>query len=319
MQQQFVPLEETPLVALQASTSANASDIQESVEQEVIEDTETETAPLIAQQASNDLLTKAKRKVRNRRLKFLVSSAFVIGMFVLFEITMMSLIFGAHQRSRLIALIPILGCFLVSILAAVTFGLRVLFMPVDFDADELAQAGGIRALPVLLDGLWSVRSGRRKTIYSVLTTLLPQLKATDANLLTARHRKILNKSLYIESLSGSSFGILHEAPVEFTLAILKAYEQVGDATSIPFVLQLAQKKGRGARGTRQDQIREAAQDCLPLLQANTGTVGQNQTLLRAADKNVSTSDILLRPASETAAASDPAQLLRATHTDSDDY
>ena len=97
------------------------------------------------------------------------------------------------------------------------------------------------------------------------------------------------------------------------VGILKAYEQVGDTKAVPFVKTLAHRK---ARGTRRRRIHEAALDCLPLLQANTGTISQTQTLLRAADKNISASDILLRPASESD-ASDPAQLLRATHPDAD--
>jgi len=184
--------------------------------------------------------------------------------------------------------------------------------PINFDVDKLTRVGGVSAIPVLLEALNGIIASKpRKTIYHALAALLPQLKASDANLLTTGHRYFLNHVLKCEVRRGSKRNFGQQVPVEFMLAILKSYEQVGDATAVPIVEMLANEK---VRGFRQIRIQEAAKACLPLLQANNGAIGHAQTLLRAASKTDTAPDMLLRPASETAATYDPDLLLRATHS-----
>ena len=204
MQQQFAPLQETPPVNLQVAPLENPSDIEEGMEQEEIADAETETEILVARQTLADLLVKSERKIRSRRIKFWGSFAFVevINLLALFPL----IVFGYEILGEI--RLPLIELVVASMLVALIITLRVLFMPVDFGAEELVEAGGIRAIPVLLGALNSGIAPRlRKTLYSMLATLLPQLKATDANLLTARHRSMLNNLLRIETWPGSGLNV----------------------------------------------------------------------------------------------------------------
>jgi hypothetical protein len=172
------------------------------------------------------------------------------------------------------------------------------------DAEALAKMGGVKAIPILLEILQSPHTlSMHRAIITALATLLPQMRASDAGLLNAGHRRFLN-----ESLRNSPRGDFTSANRDrYVLAILKAYEQVGDAKAIPAVERLANISGKSARRV---QFREAAQACLPLLRANLPTVDSTRTLLRAASSASTSPETLLRPAtSET--VTNPDELLRA--------
>jgi hypothetical protein len=116
-----------------------------------------------------------------------------------------------------------------------------------------------------------------------LMELLPRLQASDAALLDANQRAILNRTL----LTGSS---------ELVVAILKAYEQVGDSTAIANVETLS----RGYKKWGElSSVAVAARACLPFLQERLRRAEQEQTLLRAANGNVTAPETLLRPAAST--------------------
>ena len=136
----------------------------------------------------------------------------------------------------------------------------------------------------------------------MLTGLLPRLQISDVNLLSLRHHSILNRHL------DGAWGSLTASRANFVLAILKAYEQVGGAQDLLTVERLAQGKGYAKRNK---EIREAAQDCLPYLQARADGQELRQTLLRASSESGDNSGTLLRPA-HAANITDPAQLLRAS-------
>ena len=95
--------------------------------------------------------------------------------------------------------------------------------------------------------------------------------------------------------------------LEFRLAILKALEQIGDAAAIPAVEHLANGYAYSAN---QRALKAAAQECLPLLRANFGSVEANKTLLRASSAENAAPETLLR-ASEPAPDTKPEELLRA--------
>jgi HEAT repeat protein len=131
-----------------------------------------------------------------------------------------------------------------------------------------------------------------------LVRLLPLLNATDSGLLTTRQRGCLHRVLRM----GNS-----RKQEALMVAILKALEQVGDESAVPYVKQLA----FGAARTRiQQRVQEKAQECLPFLEVGATQRQGSQTLLRASSVDASQPDVLLRSASG-AKVVEPTQLLRA--------
>ena len=270
MQQQFLTPESVPNSDLKISVPETRTD-NDSV------------AGQTQSQAAAVLLTTVKRKIRRRKTKFW-------GAFVLLECSNLLIfvpqLLGWGHISNLGLLLP----FLVTITLACVMMIYTVFRPVDFDTEELARVGGTRAIPSLLDALNSGMSPSvRKTVYRALAGLLPQMQASDANLLTVRHRRILNYLLNAEAWPG----MVRKPQADFIVAVLKAYEQVGDVKAIPVVTKLANGV---TRTERQRAVQQAAQECLPLLQGNTAPLGHSQTLLRAADSFHAAPDVLLRPA-----------------------
>lgn len=127
---------------------------------------------------------------------------------------------------------------------------------------------------------------------------LPQMKASDAVFLSAAHHSILNK-------------ILRSQDIELILAVLKAWEQVGDAGAIPDVQNLAE--GRGEVGQLPNVVR-AAKECLPFLLQSTQRQQVGSQLLRPANANLTPTDVLLRPVQPHASTDSSEQLLRPTDT-----
>lgn len=98
-----------------------------------------------------------------------------------------------------------------------------------------------------------------------LIRLLPRLRPTDAGLLNEAQRDILCRELSGgNELMTGRFDDSSEPDANLIVAILRALEQVGDARFVPPVEKLAAGKGRAKKDAR---IREAAQACLPFLQA----------------------------------------------------
>jgi hypothetical protein len=134
------------------------------------------------------------------------------------------------------------------------------------------------------------------TIREILTPLLPRLRASDAALLEPRHLALLGDDLcHSARRAGTSSG-----HARYDLAILKALEQVGDETCIPYV-------ERAIRTARNPNVRAAAEPCLPFLQTRA-QIGKH-TLLRPANEPGRPSETLLRPAAGAQEAG-PEQLLR---------
>lgn len=139
--------------------------------------------------------------------------------------------------------------------------------------------------------------GDRESIEPALTRLLPQLQATDAAKLNAHQRERL-----YHQLDMSDSRLLYEhANIEFILAILKSLEQIGDEKALAHVEPLA-RKARNAR------IREAAQACLPFLQARSEQERIRMNLLRPADA-ANRQEELMRPVTYSA-DNNSTQLLR---------
>ena len=172
-----------------------------------------------------------------------------------------------------------------------------------FDAQEAAKRGGAAVSPLLS----LLESGQKKERWqsaaAALTALLPQMKASDAPLLTPAARQTLHRFV------GGNPASLRIAPScgdTLRIAMLKALEQVGDSSAIPVVERLANAKARTADQIR---IRQAAIDCLPLLRANCGEIETARILLRASRPETTEPATLLRPATG-GTATDAAELLR---------
>lgn len=161
----------------------------------------------------------------------------------------------------------------------------------------LTRFADVRAVGPLAEAL---EFGDRETFDAAvvaLLRLLPALKASDAPPLNAYQRECLNHQL----LGGIA---------ELILAILKAFEQVGDETSLPYVMQLARGGGISwAVWNQRNAIREAAQRCLPFLQARIEYARKTEALLRPADIHATVSISLLRPLANDPQA-DPELMLR---------
>lgn len=184
---------------------------------------------------------------------------------------------------------------------------RDMFRPVSVDFEELARAGGKQAVPVLLEALRSEGGVRINSAAcrQALIEYLPQLQVTDAALLKVSDRQHFNYLLE-RLLTTAEWSELHHA---WALAILKAYAQVGDAAAIPVVERIAKHK---PRNEKQQQLQQAAQECLPLLRANAGGVDTTQTLLRPSLPDTNTPDTLLRAATFSSPTPE-GELLRAAN------
>ncbi len=112
---------------------------------------------------------------------------------------------------------------------------------------------------------------------AALVRLLPGLLATDHGLLTPDQRRCLDRALVKHGKS------------ELAMAILDAYEQVGDPDSVAVVERLAAGEVRKASPA---VIRRAA-DVLPAMRVRAEAVRAAQTLLRPVEEVGA--DMLLRP------------------------
>ncbi len=109
--------------------------------------------------------------------------------------------------------------------------------------------------------------------------ILSSLRTQDTPLLQPKHREALNK--YLLKKGTYSFPL--------KIAILKAYQQIGDASALITVEKLLER-----RLTEQEDVYRAAEECLPYLQQNVGRVTEIQTLLRASSP-AEKQEELLRP------------------------
>jgi hypothetical protein len=177
----------------------------------------------------------------------------------------------------------------------------------------LSNMDDTRTVGSLIDALAAhiLGSDLNGTIRDSLKRLLPRLRASDAERLLRRHIDALNKEIDFRRVWRGNVG----GGVSYTLALLKALEQVGDETSVASVERVLQT-------TKNPKIREAAEACLPFLQARA--VMGRHTLLRAASEEggellraAQGSDepethVLLRPVSDragTTKGSEPQLLL----------
>jgi len=203
--------------------------------------------------------------------------------------------FGLHLMFRhniVFALLP-------PVLYTLNLGLAYAVWPDRLRAtvDAIARFGYLQAAGPLSEALDMSDSEVTETAIQALTRLLPRLKASDASLLNCHQRACLNEALRCNR------------DTNLTLAILTAWEQVGDSEAIEHVERLAAGLGRGGHDPR---IVAAAQECLPFLLQSAGHQQNHTQLLRPVNGSMTPTVTLLRPAPPQASPIPPEQLLRPT-------
>jgi hypothetical protein len=140
-------------------------------------------------------------------------------------------------------------------------------------------------------------------IVEALAILLPLLREGDSSHLTPdRRARLLRALANVRDRHKLSY------PLGFRVAVLKAFGEVGDATAIPAVRHLAEMKASSYEKT---VLRNAAQECLPLLLARAEKADEVNRLLRPSEAE---SGSLLRPA-QPGTESDTEVLLRSSAND----
>ena len=130
---------------------------------------------------------------------------------------------------------------------------------------RLAKLDDIRVVGPLVEALRLTNKRILIECVSALTRLLPLLKTADAYLLHEYQRRFLHRIMTDPSYESVN--------PEFLLAILKAFEQVGDQGDILYVHELA-------KSTSNSQIREAAEACLSLIIERSRRHHSSKTLVR---------------------------------------
>jgi hypothetical protein len=258
----------------------------------------TQNAPAV-----HDWLGKIQRKAhRDKRLFWGLFAFFQAFLFVPIALSnTFPIVSNGHINLAWLALM------FLSPFGMAALGLIFTFKKPDWNAEELTRVGGVEAVGPLLELLGTPKRPRQlKPLFVALIQLLPQMKASDAAMLTVGQRKLL----YALLKNGLNVYARPDLLLTYRLAVLKALEQIGDADAIPLVMHLANGKARTAR---QKALKAAAIECLPLLQVNFSRVEATKTLLRASAPENASPKTLLRPVEYTPDAN-PKQLLHAADT-----
>jgi hypothetical protein len=157
----------------------------------------------------------------------------------------------------------------------------------------------VTAIPVIVDTLFNQGECAHELARAILIRLLPRLGPGQQYLLVPSQQLRLN-----DVLRGNDSDLI--------VAILQAYAQVGDASTLEPVAQLA----RSAADVR---VREAANRCLPPLRARieaeqeqSRQTQMGKMLLRGSQPAEASPETLLRAATATPQETAPEQLLRSS-------
>ena len=156
---------------------------------------------------------------------------------------------------------------------------------------ELGQAGDPRAVGVLAIAAHDAERAVREPARQALLRLLPHVRADHAADITPPQ---MNALLELAFQSESAMQI----------AVLKAFEQIGDGRAVPVVHNLT--------FSQHPQVREQAKTCLPFLNERARRAEQSATLLRgtANPAQIASPRELLRPVNASADNTPPDELLR---------
>ena len=293
--------------------------LPESKEQAQLLETETpqETESFAQEVSAADsyllplLQAEAVQRKRDNRNMFLTCSGFLIGISWLVHGSYAG---GGQVTQNLVLSLASIYLLLFAVIAQLA---RQAYRRKRALATELAKPQTLESIGALIEATRIENTQVRSLSKTALTSMLPQLKANDSEMLTSAHRDRLIRLLTIspndkgyrdltELFSRSAY----RREIDVRVAILKAYEQIGGPKELPQVERLAKGQIHWQSASKVPlEIQEAAQQCLPALQARTSEHQASQQLLRASSGDAVPSDILLRPADERPDTS-PEQLLR---------
>jgi hypothetical protein len=165
------------------------------------------------------------------------------------------------------------------------------------DVNKILALEDVRTVGILAETLHYPDAALSAAMRKGLLRLLPRLQASDASLLNAEQRASLNR-------------VLPTNDHALVLAILRAWQQVGDGEAIPAVEPLA--AGESVLAQRSPEIQQAAQDCLPFLRLRAEWERIGGTLLRAAEAPTTDPATLLRSIEDATMADSGEHLLRPT-------
>lgn len=240
------------------------------------------------------MLAEERRKsLRRRRVMALV----MLGYFVLIA-SIFAIVVIKH-----LSMASISGCF--GAFGGMAAGLYALSQKQRQGIEALSQFDDVRMVPRLVELLDYPNQEYFDSVRFMLLRVLPRLQASDVGLLTAEHHAIINKVL-------ARHLMLRQEDLPLRVAILKALEQVGDASSVSVVQALAAGSG-ASRGN--PTLQQAAEECLPALRLRATHQLETETLLRAADGRQDASAVLLRAVDTTLATVVPSELLRSVEFD----
>lgn len=253
--------------------------------------THAETAVDLQTESGLVLLAQVRRDVAlGNRLSRCVYAFYYLVLLPTIGFSLYQMTFGNHHYFQLINLFNAVN------LGIGAIGRKMLNKNA---VERLAKWKDKRHVGVLVDVVNPRRSINydsytRQSIKRVLVSLLPTLRADDADLLTEDQREVLRKMLISE----------RDAP-ELQIALLTAFEQIGDWRCVPAVEKLIQR-------TENTKVRKAAGECLPYLTEIAEKQKVSQSLLRASDAPTEQEpETLLRAASGTETRESPDELLRA--------
>jgi hypothetical protein len=161
------------------------------------------------------------------------------------------------------------------------------------DLQLLLRVSDKRSIPTLMDlQAYLIDTDQKWQIRRRITDLLPTLCSSDSEIIPSQYLNRLAESI---NSRWSDRG-----DVQFAVAALKACQLFGDEHTTPIVFRLA-------RSARNDQIRQAARECLPGLLARRQRLRTGSGLLRPANP-LAECEKLLRASAPSRAPH--AQLLR---------
>jgi len=212
-------------------------------------------------------------------------------------------------------LVPTLALSIRTLIFDMKVGKRTLEL-----TSQIEAMNDLRLVGPLVEMLWFGNPAVHNMAKANLMRLLPLIKESDAALINRVQRCQLNKFVGIDRYEpnhfiGSWSRKKRERGVDaaFQLAILAAYEQIGDASSLASVYSIAYPTERILKKV-QPEVIEAALHCLPLLEEVDELERASRQLLRASHASDVLSNTLLRAATGQTMETRADSLLRASDT-----
>ena len=212
-------------------------------------------------------------------------------------------------------LVPTLALSIRTLIFDMKVGKRTLEL-----TSQIEAMNDLRLVGPLVEMLWFGNPAVHNMAKANLMRLLPLIKESDAALINRVQRQQLNKFVGIDRYEPNHFiGLWSRkkrkrgVDAAFQLAILAAYEQIGDASNLASVYSIAYPTERILKKV-QPEVIEAALHCLPFLEGADEIDRASRQLLRPSSASEVMPDTLLRAATGQTMETRADSLLRASDT-----